>query len=60
MLCRAVLCHHQIIGKSDSIKVVRMQFARMKPGTLIKIHRDMGGYALVGAQRRCEAYTEQL
>ncbi|GIL81892.1 hypothetical protein Vretimale_1469 [Volvox reticuliferus] len=35
----------QIVGKEDVNKVVRLQFARMKPGTEIKPHQDMGGYA---------------
>ncbi|GIL43818.1 hypothetical protein Vafri_1420 [Volvox africanus] len=35
----------QVVGKEDVNKVVRLQFARMKPGTEIKPHQDMGGYA---------------
>ncbi|GLC58284.1 hypothetical protein PLESTB_001341600 [Pleodorina starrii] len=35
----------QIVGKEDMGKVVRLQFARMKPGSQIKPHQDMGGYA---------------
>ncbi|KXZ44217.1 hypothetical protein GPECTOR_71g578 [Gonium pectorale] len=35
----------QIVGKEDMNKVVRLQFARMKPGSEIKAHKDMGGYA---------------
>lgn len=40
----------QIVGKEDVSKVVRLQFARMKPGTQIKPHQDMGGYAKVGTR----------
>ncbi|GFR39810.1 hypothetical protein Agub_g302, partial [Astrephomene gubernaculifera] len=35
----------QIIGPADMNKIVRLQFARMKPGIEIKMHKDMGGYA---------------
>ncbi|KAG2501830.1 hypothetical protein HYH03_000329 [Edaphochlamys debaryana] len=35
----------QIVGRDDMLKVVRLQFARMKPGSTIKVHKDMGGYA---------------
>ncbi len=43
----------QIIGRDDMTKIVRMQFARMKPGTEIKLHKDMGGYAMVGGGGDC-------
>eukprot|EP00198_Chlamydomonas_reinhardtii_P000266 XP_001689601.1 predicted protein [Chlamydomonas reinhardtii] len=35
----------KVVGKEDMDKVVRLQFARMKPGAEIKVHKDMGGYA---------------
>ncbi|KAG2444762.1 hypothetical protein HXX76_001506 [Chlamydomonas incerta] len=35
----------KVVGKADMNKVVRLQFARMKPGSEIKLHKDMGGYA---------------
>lgn len=37
----------QVVGVDDMSKVVRMQFALIPPGGVIKIHKDMGGYAKV-------------
>ncbi|KAK9811643.1 hypothetical protein WJX72_007577 [[Myrmecia] bisecta] len=39
---------HQVVGAGDTDKIIRMQFARMPPGTQIRIHRDLGGYSLYG------------
>jgi len=36
----------QVVGERGMRRMVRLQFARMPPGTLIHMHRDMGGYAL--------------
>jgi hypothetical protein len=39
----------QILGPADSLNIVRIQFALMKPGTSdIKLHIDSGGYAKHG------------
>ncbi|MEW5319959.1 MAG: hypothetical protein WDW38_011069 [Sanguina aurantia] len=35
----------QVVGREDMGKVVRMQLALIQPGGVIKIHKDMGGYA---------------
>jgi len=35
-----------VLGPGNRNKVVRMQFALMPVGSTIKMHRDMGGYAL--------------
>lgn len=36
----------QVIGRRDSSNIIRMQFARMRPGTRIKPHRDSGLWAM--------------
>ena len=36
----------QLLGKADLDKIIRMQFARMRPGTHIKTHRDHGKWAM--------------
>lgn len=38
----------QVLGRSDAHNVVRIQFARMAPGSRILMHQDMGGYAQLG------------
>lgn len=43
----------QVVGREDMGKVVRMQLALIQPGGVIKIHKDMGGYAKVGAPIKC-------
>lgn len=35
----------QVIGEADLPKIIRMQFARMRPGTRIKPHTDLGRWA---------------
>ena len=40
----------QVVGPADLAKIIRLQFARMRPGINIKVHRDKGKWA-VGAHR---------
>lgn len=34
----------QVLGKEDMNKIMRLQLARILPGSFIRIHRDQGGY----------------
>jgi hypothetical protein len=51
----------QILGRSDINNIVRLQLARMAPGTSdIKIHQDMGGYAIKGHRIHVPITTHPL
>ncbi len=48
MTCLCLPAWPQILGRADLRKLIRVQLARMPPGSTILTHQDMGGYAKVG------------